>query len=66
MSRCKNCSVELSADEVGATKRFINRGATEFLCLNCLAKEMDVEKSLLEEKIEYLRRHGCSLFAKKE
>ncbi len=62
MSQCKNCGRTLTADDIGATRRFINRGATEFLCIPCLAKHLGVSESFLRDKIEYFRRQGCTLF----
>ena len=62
--KCKDCGRELTSDEIGATKRFINRGATEFYCLDCLAARFKVTRTYLEEKIEYFRNSGCTLFPK--
>jgi len=63
-ANCIKCNKVLLPDEIGATKKFVNRGATEFLCLDCLAQRFKVSRSLLEEKIEFLRENGCSLFPK--
>ena len=65
MSKCIGCGRDLSNDDIGATKKFINRGATEFYCIDCLAEHFKVERSFIEEKIEYFRAHGCTLFPKK-
>ena len=62
MSRCKNCGRELDGDEVGLTKKLINRGSTEFYCLRCLAGMFECSEQLLRDKIEYFRKSGCSLF----
>ena len=63
-AKCIKCGKELEPDEIGATKKFINRGAVEFFCLDCLAERFKVPRSLLEEKIEFLRENGCALFPK--
>ena len=61
-SCCKNCGRKLIPLEVGATRKFINRGATEYLCLTCLAEEFHVTEALLLERIEYFKKQGCTLF----
>lgn len=62
MSLCKNCKKELLNDEIAIYKRLINRGAVEFLCIECLAKRMEVDVSDIEEKIVHFKKMGCTLF----
>ena len=59
---CIECGAELSKDEIALHKKLINRGASEHLCINCLAKRLDVTVALLEEKIKQFRAEGCTLF----
>ncbi len=59
---CISCSRTLTRDEVALTKKLINRGAKEFLCLSCLARHFDVPEDALKEKILQFRRMGCTLF----
>ena len=59
---CKLCGAPLSRDEVGLTKKLINRGTTEYLCFHCLAEHFRVTVALLREKVEYFREMGCTLF----
>ena len=61
-ARCIRCGRLLKPVDVGAMKKFINRGAKDFLCLSCLAAELHVTEALLQEKIEYFRKQGCTLF----
>jgi len=63
MAQCMKCARELSGDEIGLHKKMINRGATEFMCLTCLAKYYDCEEELLLKKMEQFRAQGCMLFA---
>lgn len=49
---------------MGATKKFLNRGAVRFYCLDCLAAEFKVSRSSLEDKIRFFRENGCTLFPK--
>ncbi|MDY3088441.1 MAG: hypothetical protein SOW51_04410 [Oscillospiraceae bacterium] len=62
MSNCKKCGKELSGNDIGLTKKLINRGSTEFLCINCIAEKFDCSKELLEEKIKQFKESGCTLF----
>ncbi len=63
MSKCLKCQKELTGNEIGLTKKLINRGSTEFYCINCLAGKFDCDVSLLEKKIEQFKKQGCTLFA---
>lgn len=59
---CRICGRELVPDEIGATKKLINRGAEEFLCLTCLSRHFEVNEELILEKIEQFKKDGCLLF----
>ena len=60
------CGRDLTADEIGLHKKMIHRGATEFMCITCLAAFFHCEEGLLEKKIEQFREQGCMLFAPKK
>ena len=60
------CARELSGDEVGLHRKMINRSATKFMCLSCLAEYFECEEALLLEKMEQFRDQGCMLFAPKK
>ena len=62
MAVCKQCGKELTKDEIGLHKKMINRGATEYCCLDCIAAYFQAPKELLKEKIEQFRKDGCTLF----
>lgn len=62
MSTCKKCGKELSGNDIGLTKKLINRGSTDFLCIDCIAEKFDCTKELLEEKIRQFKESGCTLF----
>lgn len=62
MDVCKICSAELTRDEIGLTKKLINRGATEFLCMTCLAEKFDMTEAECRTLIEHFRDAGCHLF----
>lgn len=65
MAACRDCGRELTSDEIGLHKKMINRGATEFLCLTCLAAFFHCDEALLLKKMEQFREQGCVLFARK-
>lgn len=51
MYNCLRCNRIMSGDEAALYKRLVNRGATDnFLCIECLAENMRVSVSDLEEK----------------
>ena len=48
MASCMQCGKELTHNEIGAHRKFINRGA--------------VTPERIDEKIELFKRQGCTLF----
>ncbi len=62
MSECKECKKTLTPNEIGLTKKLINRGSTEFYCIDCLAEMFKCDTALLEKKIEQFKKQGCVLF----
>ncbi len=64
MNLCAICKRELAQNDIGAYKKFVSRGAKDsFLCRGCLAKKLDIPQAQLDEKIEYFKSQGCTLFA---
>ena len=59
---CKQCKKPLTKDEVAVTKKLINRGAAEFMCVSCLAKWFDVTEKDVHDKIAQFKAMGCTLF----
>ena len=62
MEICASCGASLSRDEIAVTKKLINRGATAFFCISCLAKHFDVTPQDIQDRIAYFREMGCTLF----
>lgn len=56
------CGKALTYNEIGAHKKFINRGARQFLCRSCLAASLNVDPELIDKKIEQFKLQGCTLF----
>lgn len=63
MDICYVCGKSpLSKDEVGITRKLINKNAKELLCLSCLAEHLEVTEEELLDKIEEFKDEGCTLF----
>ena len=39
---CRKCKKPLTSDEIGATRKLVNRGSQVFYCLDCLAEAFDI------------------------
>jgi len=63
MEKCIKCQKILNSDDIGLTKKLINRGAEEFMCIDCLAEKFKVTPERLQEKIKEFKEQGCLLFA---
>ena len=59
---CIRCGAALTRDEIGLTKKLINRGAEEFMCVDCLARYFEVRPEDIQERIRHFRQTGCTLF----
>ena len=62
MAICYVCSKELSKNEIGLTKKLINKNAKDYYCINCLAEYLEVTEEELLDKIEEFKNEGCTLF----
>jgi hypothetical protein len=60
---CYVCGKQnLSKDEIGLTKKLLDKNTKRFYCLNCLAEYLEVDTGALLEKIEEFKMQGCTLF----
>lgn len=62
MNNCLQCGRKLTPDEKSLYKKLVNRTASEFMCISCLSKFFKVSEELLQEKLEYFKNSGCTLF----
>jgi predicted nucleic-acid-binding Zn-ribbon protein len=61
--KCYVCGkTPLTKDEIGLTKKLIDKKTTNFYCLSCLAEYFEVEVDELLAKIEEFKNEGCTLF----
>ena len=64
--RKKNCAVcgkvNLSKNEIGLTKKLLDKEAKRFFCLDCLAEYLETDAEFLLAKIEEFKEQGCQLF----
>ena len=64
--KCMQCGRDVTPDEIGMTKKMVNRGATRFFCMDCLAQYHGIPVENLYVKLEQFREDGCTLFAPKK
>lgn len=63
IKKCYVCGkTPLSKDEVGITKKLIDKKTKNFYCLPCLAEQLEVTEEELLAKIEEFKDEGCTLF----
>lgn len=60
---CYVCGKEnLSKNEIGLTKKLLDRNAKGFYCLDCLAENLEVDTEFLIERVKEFKSQGCILF----
>lgn len=66
MMETKTCPIcgkmPLSRDEIGMTKKLIDKQAETFYCLPCLAKLIEADEAELVAKVREFKAEGCPLF----
>ena len=62
MAACKSCGKELTNDDIGFHKKMVNRGASEFMCIDCLCEYFGMSRQKALEMIDRFRKSGCTLF----
>ena len=62
----KNCYVcgkeDLSKNEIGLTKKLLDKNSKRFYCFNCLTEYLEVDTEFLLAKVEEFKEQGCELF----
>lgn len=62
MYYCISCEKELTRDDIGFHKKMVNRGAEEFMCIECLCDYFGITVEKANEMIEHFKEMGCTLF----
>lgn len=61
--KCYVCGkTPLTKNEIGLTKKLINKKVNYFYCIDCLAEYLEVTTEELEAKVEEFKEEGCILF----
>ena len=62
----KNCYVcekeALKKNEIGLTKKLLDKDSKRFYCLDCLAEYLEVDTEFLLDKVEEFKEQGCTEF----
>ena len=64
--KCTECGIHLTQDDIGLTKKLLGKTLTEYCCVHCISKRLNVSEQRLREKIEEFRKSGCTLFSQKQ
>lgn len=60
---CYICGKEnLTRNELGLNKKFLDRNIKQFYCIDCLAEYLEITVDELLEKIIEFKAQGCTLF----
>lgn len=62
MANCLQCEKELTSDEIAIYRRLILRDAEEYMCKECLAAYLGVPAEVIDARIAYFKKIGCTLF----
>lgn len=61
--KCYTCGKDtLSKNEIGLTKKLLDRDSRHFYCLDCLAEHLGVDTEFLLERIKEYKEQGCIFF----
>lgn len=62
-NKCYVCGKSpLSKDEVGLTRKLIDKKTKVFYCIPCLAESLEVTEEELLAKVMGFKNEGCTLF----
>ena len=60
---CYVCGYEpLPKDEIGISRKLIDKKTSMFYCIPCLAEQFEITEEELLAKVEEFKAEGCTLF----
>ena len=60
---CYICDKEaLSKNEIGLTKKLLDKDSKRFYCLDCLAEHLEVDTEFLLDRVDEFKEQGCIFF----
>lgn len=60
---CRQCGAPLGTDDKAIYRKLVFRAAEDFLCIDCLAKQLRCSREEIEKRIRFFRESGqCTLF----
>jgi hypothetical protein len=60
---CYICGKDaLSKNEIGLTKKLLDKNSKQFHCIDCLAEYLEIDTEFLLAKVEEFKEQGCKLF----
>lgn len=60
---CYTCGKDaLSKNEIGLTKKLLDKDSRHFYCLDCLAEHLDVDTEFLLDRVKEYKEQGCKFF----
>ena len=59
---CDNCGARLNKDTRALNQKLFGKETEVYLCLDCMAEELDTTVEELLQKIEDFKDEGCVLF----
>jgi uncharacterized protein YlaI len=63
IKKCYVCEKEnLSKNDIGLTKKLLDKDTRIFYCIDCLAEYLEVDSEFLLAKVEEFKEQGCDLF----
>jgi len=61
-TKCRKCKKDLEINAAALNKKYFGLKVQEFYCMACLAEGFGVTVQDLNQKIDYYKSTGCTLF----
>ena len=62
MAVCRDCGKTVTGDEMGLNLKLIDREASTYLCIGCMANYFGCTEDVLRDKVRRFREIGCKMF----